>query len=422
MVRSLAKHSGLFKKKEKKNVSGAEMLDSVSTDEYNTDVQRDMEEQKNDSLTVLADDTAEKQETDTEMYETAENDETMEKPAADAETDTEASEAAGTDTDSVESDNIIDCDSLVKIYKTDEVEVMALQGLELTIKKGELMAVIGKSGSGKSTLLNMIGGLERPTAGKLYVDGKDLFAMTDKELVEYRKHTVGFVWQKNSRNLLPYMTALENVQVPMYFDKDNKADREKKAYDLLCKVGLKEKVNSYPSQMSGGEQQRVAIAIALANDPKILLADEPTGAVDSKTSDMIQDLFRKLNEELGITVIIVTHDISLANKVSRVVMIADGKISTEKIMKEDYRKRINDMEGVNFNGSDSHEEYSVLDKAHRVQISDDILEAAGIDTNKVKIQVVDGKVVISNKINQNKGENIVCSQYFRFFMRVFSCY
>lgn len=124
------------------------------------------------------------------------------------------------------------------------------------------------------------------------------------------------------------------------FDKDNKADREKKAYDLLCKVGLKEKVNSYPSQMSGGEQQRVAIAIALANDPKILLADEPTGAVDSKTSDMIQDLFRKLNEELGITVIIVTHDISLANKVSRVVMIADGKISTEKIMKEDYRKEL----------------------------------------------------------------------------------
>lgn len=135
-----------------------------------------------------------------------------------------------------ETGNIIDCDSLVKIYKTDEVEVMALQGLELTIKKGELMAVIGKSGSGKSTLLNMIGGLERPTAGKLYVDGKDLFAMTDKELVEYRKHTVGFVWQKNSRNLLPYMTALENVQVPMYFDKDNKEDREARAYDLCARL------------------------------------------------------------------------------------------------------------------------------------------------------------------------------------------
>ena len=288
-------------------------------------------------------------------------------------------------------------DKVSKFYSAGGVVTSGFSKISLNFDIGEFVAITAESGSGKSTLLNMIGGLERPTAGKLYVDGKDLFAMTDKELVEYRKHTVGFVWQKNSRNLLPYMTALENVQVPMYFDKDNKADREKKAYDLLCKVGLKEKVNSYPSQMSGGEQQRVAIAIALANDPKILLADEPTGAVDSKTSDMIQDLFRKLNEELGITVIIVTHDISLANKVSRVVMIADGKISTEKIMKEDYRKRINDMEGVNFNGSDSHEEYSVLDKAHRVQISDDILEAAGIDTNKVKIQVVDGKVVISKE-------------------------
>lgn len=296
-----------------------------------------------------------------------------------------------------ENENIIEADGLVKIYKTDEVEVMALQGLELEIKQGELMAVIGKSGSGKSTLLNMIGGLERPTAGKLYVDGQDLFAMSDKELVEYRKHTVGFVWQKSSRNLLPYMTALENVQVPMFFDSENKEDKEKKAYDLLCKVGLENKINSYPGELSGGEQQRVAIAIALANDPKILLADEPTGAVDSKTSNMIQDLFRKLNEEMGLTIIIVTHDISLANKVGRVVMISDGKISTEKIMKEAYRKQINNMESESFNGYDSHEEFSVLDKAHRVQISDDILDAAGIDTNKVRIQVEDGKVVITKE-------------------------
>lgn len=301
------------------------------------------------------------------------------------------------ETMSQESENIIECDSLVKIYKTDEVEVMALQGLELTIKRGELMAVIGKSGSGKSTLLNMIGGLERPTAGKLYVDGQDLFAMSDKELVEYRKSKVGFVWQRNSRNLFPYMTALENVQVPMYFSKGNHAEKKQRAYDLLCKVGLEHKVNSFPGQMSGGEQQRVAIAIALANNPKILLADEPTGAVDSKTSNMIQDLFRKLNEELGITIIIVTHDISLANKVGRVVMIADGKISTEKIMKEAYRQRIDSMESDSFLADDSHEEFSVLDKAHRVQISEDMLEAAGIDTNKVKIQVVDDKVIITKE-------------------------
>ncbi len=295
------------------------------------------------------------------------------------------------------SEYMIECDSLVKIYKTDEVEVMALQGLELMIKRGELMAVIGKSGSGKSTLLNMIGGLERPTAGKLYADGKDLFALSDKELVEYRKHTVGFVWQKNSRNLLPYMTAIENVQVPMFFDKNNKEDKYQRAYDLLCKVGLEDKINSYPSQMSGGEQQRVAIAIALANNPKILLADEPTGAVDSKTSNMIQDLFRKLNEELGITIIIVTHDISLANKVNRVVMIADGKISTEKIMKEAYRQKMGEMSSEGFSADDSHEEYSVLDKAHRVQISEDMLEAAGIDTNKVKIQVEGDKVIITRE-------------------------
>ena len=301
------------------------------------------------------------------------------------------------ETTAADNENILECDGLVKIYKTDEVEVMALQGLELTIKRGELMAVIGKSGSGKSTLLNMIGGLERPTAGKLYADGKDLFALSDKELVEYRKKTVGFVWQKNSRNLLPYMTAIENVQVPMFFDKDNKEDKYKRAHDLLCMVGLENKINSFPSQMSGGEQQRVAIAIALANNPKILLADEPTGAVDSKTSNMIQDLFRKLNQELGITIIIVTHDISLANKVNRVVMISDGKISTEKIMKEEYRQKMGEISSENFVADDSHEEFSILDKAHRVQISEEMLEAAGIDTNKVKIQVEGDKVIITKE-------------------------
>ena len=206
---------------------------------------------------------------------------------------------------------------------------MALLVLELTIKKGELMAVIGKSGSGKSTLLNMIGGLERPTAGKLYVDGKDLFAMTDKELVEYRKHTVGFVWQKNSRNLLPYMTALENVQVPMYFDKDNKADREKKAYDLLCKVGLKEKVNSYPSQMSGGEQQRVAIARAIAHKPKIIFADEPTAELDSNTGLQVMKIFKELIEKQGVTIVMTTHDTGLMEIADCIYHIEDGEIADE---------------------------------------------------------------------------------------------
>ncbi len=293
------------------------------------------------------------------------------------------------------SGNLISCDGLVKIYKTDEVEVMALQGLELEVKQGELMAIIGKSGSGKSTLLNMLGGLEKPSAGKLYVDGRDLFAMSEKQLVEYRKHTVGFVWQKSSRNLFSYMTVLENVVAPMY-GQDKQQSREW-AMTLLEKVGLKHKAKSFPSQLSGGEQQRVAIAVALANKPNILLADEPTGAVDSKTSNMIQDLFRSLNEEMGITIIIVTHDISLANKVNRVVMISDGKIGTEKIMKAEYRKKMNELESDSFSAEDSHDEYSVLDKAGRVQLSQEMLEEAGIDSNKVKIRVEAGQVIITKE-------------------------
>lgn len=294
-----------------------------------------------------------------------------------------------------ERDSILVCDGLVKIYKTDDVEVMALQGLDLEIGRGELVAIIGKSGSGKSTLLNMIGGLEKPTAGRLYVDGHDLFAMSERGLVNYRKNTVGFVWQNSAQNLFPYFTALQNVEAPMYFDKMSEKERRKKAMDLMRIIGIDHKANSYPAQMSGGEQQRVAIGVALAHNPKILLADEPTGAVDSKTSNMIQDLFRKINEELGITIIIVTHDMSLTNKVSRVIMISDGKIGTEKIMKEEYRKQLDSLTTENLAALESHEEYSVLDKARRLQLSEEALELAGIDSNKVKVEVSDGKIIIS---------------------------
>lgn len=300
-----------------------------------------------------------------------------------------------TENEPEERDNILVCDGLVKIYKTEDIEVLALQGLELEIKKGELVAIIGKSGSGKSTLLNMIGGLEKPTAGRLYVDGNDLFAMSEKKLVEYRKNLVGFVWQNSGQNLFPYFTAVQNVEAPLYFDKMSQKERHKKAMDLLRLIGIDHKANSYPAQMSGGEQQRVAIAVALAHDPKILLADEPTGAVDSKTSNMIQDIFRKINQELGITIIIVTHDLSLANKVSRVIMIADGKISTEKIMKAEYAVQLDSLTTEHLAEVDSHEEYSVLDKARRVQLSEEALNLAGIDSNKVRVEVQDGKIIIS---------------------------
>lgn len=291
---------------------------------------------------------------------------------------------------------LIVCDNLVKIYKTDEVEVMALQGLELEINRGEIISIIGKSGSGKSTLMNIIGGLERQTAGKIVVDGINLVDMSEHQMVNYRKKKIGFVWQKSSRNLYFYLTALENIEAAMNFAKMSAKEKHKKAMDLLTLVDMAHKKDSYPAQMSGGEQQRVAIAVALANGPDILLADEPTGAVDSKTSNVIQDLFRMLNRETGITIIIVTHDIKLANKVDRVVMIADGKISTEKIMKAQVRAQIDNLDNLELD-EDSHEEYSIMDKAHRVQLSDDMLEAAGIDGNKVKISLVDGKIVITGE-------------------------
>lgn len=300
------------------------------------------------------------------------------------------------DTENLSEDVLISCDGLVKIFKTEDVEVMALQGLDMEIKRGELLSVIGKSGSGKSTLMNIIGGLEKPSAGKITVDGKSLSEMTEKEMVSYRKKTVGFVWQKSGRNLLGYLTSLENIEFAMNFTGMNSKEKRAKALELIEMVGMEHKKDSYPHQMSGGEQQRIAIAVALANDPKILLADEPTGAVDTKTSNMIQDLFRELNRELGVTIIIVTHDMKLANKVDRVVMISDGKISTEKIMKAKVREQIDSMTDMEL-GDDSHEEYSVLDKAGRVQLNEDMLAAAGIDSNKVKISVVDGKVVITGE-------------------------
>ncbi len=292
---------------------------------------------------------------------------------------------------------LINCDGLVKIYKSKDIEVMALQGLDLQIRKGEMLAIIGKSGSGKSTLMNMLGGLERPTAGKLYIGDEDLYSRTDKEMITYRKEKVGFVWQSNSRNLMPYLTSLENIELPMYGTGISKKAKRERATKLLELVGLSHKAKAYPAQMSGGEQQRVAIAVALANEPAILLADEPTGAVDTKTSSDIQDLFRRLNESLGITIIIVTHDMKLANKVDRVLMISDGKISTEKIMKEEYKKTIIELNEQSVLSSSTHEEYSVLDKAGRVQLNDEMLAMAGIDTKRVKVSIEDGKVVITKE-------------------------
>lgn len=275
---------------------------------------------------------------------------------------------------------MINCDGLVKIYETDDKKVMALEGLDLSVETGEMLAVIGKSGSGKSTLLNMIGGLETPTAGILTIDGKDISTYSEDEMVRYRRDKVGFVWQKSAKNLFPYLTVLQNVEAPMLFEKkNNKSTNKNYALELLKAVGMEEHKDKLPSQLSGGEQQRTAIAVALANKPDILLADEPTGAVDTKTADQIYELFHELNRKLGITIIIVTHDMALADRVDRTVLISDGKVSTEKLKERPAM------------------EYTVLDKAHRIKLTDEMLAAAGIDSNKVRIDVQDGKLVISRE-------------------------
>ena len=291
---------------------------------------------------------------------------------------------------------MVECENLVKIYKTKEIEVLALQGLELRIDNGELMAIIGNSGSGKSTFLNMIGGLDRPSAGKLFVDGKDLFKLSDRELVDYKRRTVGFVWQNNARNLVPYLTAWQNVQMPMLFD--SSAKKKQRALELLELVGMGHRKNSRLTQLSGGEQQRVAVAIALANNPKLLLADEPTGSVDAKTGAFILDALREINRELGVTIVIVTHDQTLAKKVNRVVAIRDGKIASERIMKQSYLNRLQDIDAFT-DAKEVQDEFAILDRAGRLQIPRDMLDKLEISGNRLKVELHDNNIILSSPEN-----------------------
>jgi ABC-type lipoprotein export system ATPase subunit len=283
---------------------------------------------------------------------------------------------------------MIQCEGLVKIYKTEDLEVVALHGLNINVQPGELMAIIGNSGSGKSTLLNILGGLDRPSAGQVRVGEWNLLKITDEELVEYKRRTVGFIWQNNGRNLLPYLSALENVEMPMMLG--GKVDRDY-AKQLLEAVGLGARMHNKLHQLSGGEQQRVAIAISLCNRPKLLLADEPTGSVDTETSDMIMSIFRRLNKDTGVTIVIVTHDMSLASSVDRVVAIRDGMTSTEFVKRNPGL----DVSVSGFKGSirDEHEEYVVLDRAGRLQVPKAYLEQLGI-AGKASMEFDGEKIII----------------------------
>ncbi len=277
---------------------------------------------------------------------------------------------------------IVSCENLVRIYKTEETEVLALQGLDLSIEQGELVAIIGASGSGKSTFLNILGGLDKPSAGNVFVDGIDLSKLTNKELLLYKRNTISFIWQNSVRNLLPYLSAVENIVLPMEIV--GKRPDYEKAQKLLDLVGIGDKSDALLATLSGGEQQRVAIALALANEPKLLLADEPTGAVDNATANLILDLFRKINKELGITIIIVTHDLKLSAKVDRVIKIRDGRTSTEYLKIDEQDKNVNFGSAGD---SATHQEYVVVDRVGRLQLPQEVIEKAGIQyMSRVKIE------------------------------------
>ncbi|MGV4981869.1 ABC transporter ATP-binding protein [Streptomyces sp. NRAIS4] len=267
-------------------------------------------------------------------------------------------------------DALITCDRLVRIFSTDGIEVQALQGLDLLVREGELMALVGASGSGKSTLMNILAGLDTPTAGAARVAGHDLLTMTARDRLTYRRETVGFVWQQTSRNLLPYLTAAQNIALPLQLSgtRTKRAKRTERALELLELLHVADCRDRRPHEMSGGQQQRVAIAVALANDPAVLLADEPTGELDSRTAAQIFDAFRAANETLGTTIVIVTHDQAVAGEVRRTVAIRDGRTSTEVL-------RRSEIDATTGHETVVAREYAMLDRAGRLQLPADYLRA-----------------------------------------------
>ncbi len=291
-------------------------------------------------------------------------------------------------------DNYIVCEDLFKIYKIADLEVVALRGLDLKVRRGELMAIIGASGSGKSTLLNILGGLETPSAGKVIVGKRDLLDVSARDLVAYRRKDVGFVWQQGGRNLIPYLTALQNVELPLQLLGWSPAKRHYRALELLTAIGLADRAHHKPDRLSGGEQQRVAIAVAMSHNPPLLLADEPTGELDSQTASTILDAFHNLNERYGITIIIVTHDLSITQKVDRVITIRDGRSSLEAIRVPTYQPPPEPTEML--------DEYVVVDRAGRLQLPNDYMRKLSLK-ERVKVELAGDHIMIVPE--QNRKEN-----------------
>lgn len=286
---------------------------------------------------------------------------------------------------------LIICENLVKIYQVAELEVVALQGLDLLVERGELMSIIGPSGSGKTSLMNILGGLDRPSAGRVWVGGNDLLKMSNGGLNRYRQENVGFIWQQSARNLVPYLDAQGNVELPLTLAGQTGRQRRRRAEALLEMVGLADRRHHRLAHLSGGEQQRVAIAVALANEPLLLLADEPTGEVDSVTALSIYESLQVLNRELGLTILIVSHDPGIARHVGRVVAIRDGKLATETVRQRGEKGAVGAAEEGS--GEEEYEELVVLDSAGRLQVPQEYLEQYQINS-RVQLEAVEGGILI----------------------------
>lgn len=316
--------------------------------------------------------------------------------------------------------HLVHCANLIKIYKVADLEAIALQGLDLEVAPGEMVALVGASGSGKSTLLNILGGLDVPTAGQARVGDYDLARLSEEQRTRYRNLVVGYLWQQSGRNLLYDLTIADNVDLPQILNGTSALNSLQSTYELLEMVGLRGMEKKRPAQLSGGEQQRAAIAVALANRPALLLADEPTGELDSLTAREIIACLRHINQQFGLTILLVTHDVAVASEVDRTLAIRDGRISTETVRRSAPAALAESAPNGAGNRSastviglslDTHRESILVDAVGRLQLPKEALERLPV-LGRLEVQILEDHIElwpVSASVDGRMNDTLIAS-------------